>query len=99
MGALRSTRVDRTEGVLERLLADPLAELQARGMKSPYLRSYVVARINPVRFHKAKPGDKKPAMPIAQALLRMLSAAKKFDLAKVNMSDLAFVAAGAESAE
>ncbi len=76
-----------------------VGELQARGMKSPYLRSYVVARINPVRFHKAKPGDKKPAMPIAQALLRMLSSAKKFDLNKVNMSDLAFVAAGAESAE
>ena len=76
-----------------------VGELQARGMKSPYLRSYVVARINPVRFHKAKPGDRKPAMPIAQALLRMLSAAKKFDLNKVNMSDLAFVAAGAESVE
>jgi ParB family chromosome partitioning protein len=76
-----------------------VAELQARGMKSPYLRSYVVARINPVRFHKAKPGDKKPAMPIAQALLRMYAAAKKFDLNRVNMSDLAFVAAGAESAE
>jgi ParB family chromosome partitioning protein len=74
-------------------------QLQARGMKSPYLRSYVVARINPVRFHKAKPGDRKPAMPIAQALLRMLAAARKFDLNKVNMSDLAFVAAGAESAE
>ena len=76
-----------------------VAELQARGMKSPYLRSYVVARINPVRFHKMKAGDKKPAMPIAQALLRMIAAAKKFDLNKVNMSDLAFVAAGAESAE
>jgi ParB family chromosome partitioning protein len=76
-----------------------VAELQARGMKSPYLRSYVVARINPVRFHKMKAGDKKPAMPIAQALLKMFSSAKKFDLAKVNMSDLAFVAAGAESAE
>ena len=76
-----------------------VAELQARGMKSPYLRSYVVARINPVRFHKMKAGDKKPAMPIAQALLRMVAAAKKFDLKKVNMSDLAFVAAGAESAE
>ena len=76
-----------------------VAELQARGMKSPYLRSYVVARINPVRFHKVKPGDKKPVMPIAQALLRMVAAAKKFDLGKVNMSDLAFVAAGAESSE
>jgi ParB family chromosome partitioning protein len=76
-----------------------VGELQARGMKSPYLRSYVVARINPVRFHKAKPGDQKPAMPIAQALLRMYAAAKKFDLNKVNLSDLAFVAAGAESVE
>ena len=28
--------------------------LQARGFKSPYLRNYVVARINPVRFHKSK---------------------------------------------
>ncbi len=74
-------------------------QLQKRGMKSPYLRSYVVARINPVRFIKVKPGDRKPVMPIAQALLRMLASAKKFDLAKVNMSDLAFVAAGAESAE
>jgi ParB family chromosome partitioning protein len=76
-----------------------VAELQARGMKSPYLRSYVVARINPVRFHKMKAGDKKPAMPIAQALLKMYSSPKNFDLGKVNMSDLAFVAAGAESAE
>jgi ParB family chromosome partitioning protein len=76
-----------------------VGELQARGMKSPYLRSYVVARINPVRFHKMKAGDKKPAMPIAQALLRMSAAARKFDLAKVNLSDLAFVAAGAESSE
>ena len=76
-----------------------VAELQAGGMKSPYLRSYVVARINPVRFHKVKAGDKKPVMPIAQALLRMAAAAKKFDLKKVSLSDLAFVAAGAESSD
>jgi ParB family chromosome partitioning protein len=71
--------------------------LQKRGMKSPYLRSYVVARINPVRFHKAKPGDTKPAMPIAQALTRMTAAARNFNLEKVSMTDLAWVAAGAES--
>src|SRR5690606_1808976 len=76
-----------------------VAQLQARGMKSPYLRTYVVARINPVRFHKMKPGDRKPAMPIGQALVRMMSAAKKFDLDKVKLSDLAFVAAGAEGGE
>ncbi len=42
--------------------------LEARAFKSPYLRTFVVARINPVRFHRAKPGDKKPPMPIAAAL-------------------------------
>jgi ParB family chromosome partitioning protein len=74
-------------------------QLQKRGMKSPYLRSYVVARINPVRFHKMKAGDTRPAMPIAQALTRMAAAARSFNLEKVSMSDLAFVAAGAESAD
>jgi ParB family chromosome partitioning protein len=73
--------------------------LQERGMKSPYLRSYVVARINPVRFHRLKPGERKPAMPILQAMTRMAAAAREFDLAKVSLSDLAFVAAGAESAD
>src|SRR6202043_1096156 len=34
-----------------------IAALQTRGFKSPYLRNYVVARINPVRFHKTKKGD------------------------------------------
>ena len=76
-----------------------VAELQKRGMKSPYLRNYVVARINPVRFHRLKPGERKPPMPILQALTRMAAAARDFDLAKVSLSDLAFVAAGAESAE
>ncbi len=72
-------------------------ELQKRGMKSPYLRTYVVARVNPVRFHKVKPGDRKPVMPINEALLRMTGALRKFDVSKVSLGDLAFVAAGAEA--
>jgi len=76
-----------------------VAALKARGFKSPYLRNYVVARLNPVRFHKAKKGDTKPAMPIAQVLTRMTAAARKFNLASVSNADLAWVAAGAESAE
>ncbi len=71
--------------------------LQARGFKSPYLRSYVVARINPVRFHKAKKGATAPAMAIGQALTRMTAAAHQFDLSKVSNSDLAWVAAGAQA--
>jgi ParB family chromosome partitioning protein len=73
-----------------------IAGLQAKGFKSPYLRNYVVARINPVRFHKAKKGDTKPPMPLAQALTRMAAAAKGFKLESVKNSDLAWVAVGAE---
>ena len=76
-----------------------VAELTAKGFKSPYLRNYVVARINPVRFHKAKKGDTKPAMPIAEALTRMAAAAKKFDAKSVSNSDIAWVAVGASASE
>ncbi len=76
-----------------------IAALQERGFKSPYLRSYVVARINPVRFHIAKKGDTKPPMPIAAALTRMAGAAKKFNLASVRPGDLALVAAVSEPEE
>jgi ParB family chromosome partitioning protein len=67
--------------------------LEARGFKSPYLRAFVVARINPVRFHRAKPGVRKPAMPLGEALTRMAGAAKRFDARSVRPGDLALVAA------
>jgi ParB family chromosome partitioning protein len=72
-----------------------IAGLQERGFKSPYLRNYVVARLNPVRFHKQKPGDAKPAMPIGETLTRMTAAARSFKLDSVSQSDLAWVAVGA----
>jgi len=67
--------------------------LEARGFKSPYLRTFVVARINPVRFHRIKPGDKKPPMPLAEALTRMAASARRFDVKNVKSADLALVAA------
>jgi ParB family chromosome partitioning protein len=70
-----------------------IAKLQERGFKSPYLRSYVVARINPVRFHRAKKGDTKPPMALGAALTRMATSARKFDTESVRHSDLALVAA------
>jgi ParB family chromosome partitioning protein len=69
--------------------------LQKRGFKSPYLRNYVVARMNPVRFHKSKKGDTTPPMPIAQALTRMAAAVKNFKVESVSNADLAWVAVGA----
>jgi ParB family chromosome partitioning protein len=76
-----------------------IAALEKRGFKSPYLRNYVVARINPVRWHVAKKGDRKPPMPIGQALTRMTAAVKGFDVGSVKSGDLAWVAVGAGAAE
>jgi ParB family chromosome partitioning protein len=90
-----ATRLLEIDAQVKRLIG----ALQARGFKSPYLRNYVVARINPVRFHKAKKGDSKPAMPIGQALMRMSAAARKFNVGSVSGSDLAWVAVGAGGEE
>jgi len=76
-----------------------IAALQERGFRSPYLRSYVVARINPVRFHKPKKGETKPPMELPAALTRMAAAARKFDVASVRERDLALVAAVAGDPE
>jgi ParB family chromosome partitioning protein len=87
------------EGWAERLLAidarvkEIIAQLQKRGFRSPYLRTYVVARLNPVRFHRAKRGATAPAMPIGAALTRMAAAARAFDVGSVRERDLALVAA------
>ena len=76
-----------------------IEQLQERGFKSPYLRSYVVARINPVRWHRAKKGDTSPPMAVAAALTRMSASVRKFDLDSVKPGDLALVAAVADSSE
>ncbi len=90
-----AARLLEIDGEVKRIVA----KLQAQGLRSPYLRNYVVARINPVRFHKVKKGDTTPPMKVPQALLRMSAAAKKFDTKKVSSADLAWVAAGAEAAD
>jgi ParB family transcriptional regulator, chromosome partitioning protein len=76
-----------------------ISALQARGFKSPYLRNYVVARINPVRFHKVKKGATAPPMPLPQALTRMAASARNFNVGSVSNSDLAWVAVGAGGGE
>jgi ParB family chromosome partitioning protein len=87
------------EGFAARLLEidarvkEIVAELAKRGFKSPYLRTLVVARVNPVRFVKQKRGETAPAMPIGAALTRMAASARKFDPGSVRERDLALVAA------
>jgi len=97
--AVREGHAARLEEI-DREVKRVIAALTARGFKSPYLRNYVVARINPVRFHKVKRGASAaaPPMPLAQALTRMSAGARRFDVGSVSNRDLAWVAAGAEGA-
>lgn len=94
-----STALREREGLASRLLAidaqvtRTVDKLKKRGFRSPYLRNYVVARINPVRFHRAKRGETKPPMEMGPALTRMAAAVKKFKPDSVREGDLALVAA------
>ena len=74
-----------------------IAKLQERGFQSPYLRSFVVARINPVRFVKMRQSETGSAMPIGAALTRMAASARKFDPAAVRERDLQLAAAASGS--
>jgi ParB family chromosome partitioning protein len=59
--------------------------LKAKGLTSPYLKSFVVARVNPIRF---RPKDAAP-LSFDEAFDRMATAAAKFNPDKIKMDDLA----------
>ena len=58
-------------------------KLQERGLKSPYLKSFVVARINPLRFIKGDPPS------FDELFDTMTKKAKGFDVGKIKSEDLA----------
>jgi ParB family chromosome partitioning protein len=101
---LRDTLPMRAERA-ERLIAldaevnKAVAKLKEAGFTSGYLKPVVVARINPLRFVKAKPGQ-----PVRgdfdRTLDKMMESAAKFDPSKVKAADIAMAAsmgAGDES--
>ncbi|MGH9367291.1 MAG: ParB N-terminal domain-containing protein [Thermoanaerobaculia bacterium] len=57
---------------LEEAVSAAVEGLKERGFESPYLRAFVVARINPLRFHKGE----KPSFDAT--LEKMIAAARKF---------------------
>jgi ParB family chromosome partitioning protein len=81
------TRRERARKVLslDDLIVKQVEALKAKGLTSPYLKSFVVARVNPVRF---RPKDAAP-LSFEDALGRMTKAAEKFNPDKVKMDDLA----------
>ncbi|HZN58700.1 MAG TPA: ParB N-terminal domain-containing protein [Planctomycetota bacterium] len=64
-------------------VAEVVAELKSRGFESPYLKSFVVARCNPLRF---RPGV---TMAIEDALDKMLQQARRLDTSKIKVTDVA----------
>ena len=72
----------RTLLALDDAVAAAVEALKARGMESPYLRNFVVARVNPRRFSKS-------AAEFEPTLEKMLAAAKAFDASKVRADQVA----------
>ena len=68
---------------LEEKVAAVVKKLKERGLVSPYLRSFVVARINPLRWIKGEP----PAL--EDLLQTMRQRAAKFNVDKIKSQDLA----------
>jgi ParB family chromosome partitioning protein len=68
---------------LDATVGDVVAKLKEKGFESPYLKAFVVARINPIRFHKGEPP------PYDDVIGKMLAAAKKFDVGKVKADQVA----------
>ena len=74
---------------VEEKVAAAVAKLREQGLVSPYLRSFVVARINPLRWIQ---GD----LPSAEKVLTtMRDRAAKFNAGKVKQEDLARMGGGA----
>jgi ParB family transcriptional regulator, chromosome partitioning protein len=68
-------------------------KLKEKGLTSPYLRSFVVARINPIRFIK---GDLPPAEKVLET---MRDKAARFNTEKVKQEDLAKMGGGVPDEE
>jgi ParB family chromosome partitioning protein len=62
---------------IDDLVADIVKELKEKGFDSPYLKQFVVARINPIRFKK------KTEDTLDDVLDAMLDKANGFDVAEV----------------
>ena len=61
-------------------------KLKERGMTSPYLRPFVVARINPIRFSKSTSFD------FDEVMQKMTTSAGKFNIDKVKPEEVTRVA-------
>ncbi|HXX28239.1 MAG TPA: ParB N-terminal domain-containing protein [Terriglobales bacterium] len=75
---------------LEEKVVAVVGKLKDRGLVSPYLRSFVVARINPLRWIKGEPP------PLEDVLKTMRERATKFNVDRIKPQDLAGTAGPAD---
>jgi ParB family chromosome partitioning protein len=68
---------------LDEAVGTAVEKLKARGLSSPYLRAFVVARINPLRFIKGAPP------PFDELMDTMTKRARAMDAAKIRTEDVA----------
>ena len=68
---------------LDQRVTEVVDQLKERGLVSPYLRAFVVARINPLRWIKDEPP------PLNEVLKTMRERAAKFNVEKVKPQDIA----------
>jgi len=62
---------------------DAVKLLKERGFESPYLKAFVVARINPLRFQR------KPTADFDETIDKMLASAGRFDAGRIRADQLA----------
>ena len=65
-----------------------MQKLKARGLTSPYLKAFVVSRLNYTRFSKATSFD------FDETLDKIIASAQKFKVDKVKQDDVAKVGGG-----
>jgi ParB family transcriptional regulator, chromosome partitioning protein len=68
---------------VEEKVGAAVKKLKERGLVSPYLRAFVVARINPLRWIKGDPP------PLEEVLKTMRERAGRFNVEKIRQQDLA----------
>src|SRR5262249_42957474 len=78
---------------LEEKVSEVVQRLKDRGLTSSYLRTFVVARINPLRWIKGEPP------PLEDVLKTMREKAGKFNTEKIRQEDLASMAGGTPDEE
>jgi len=78
---------------LDARVGEVVKKLKDKGFVSPYLRAFVVARINPLRWIQGDPP------PLEEVLKTMRDRAGKFNVEKVKQEDLASAGGAADDAD